>query len=268
MSRNNTKMGKRRKRQKKRKINYKKLSVLLVLVFALCMGVAKSVQGITLIVKESMSKKSEKTVESEEVVKQFDLKTELDKTIESKYTILVDPGHGGNDVGTASFDKKVFEKDITLELGKKVATKLSKQNDIQVIISRTEDKYLGLSERSKLANDQDVDLFVSIHLNGQTGGNEANGIETYYTTGRTDGSKELAETVQKTMISYVDARDRGIKDNRFQALLECKMPAILVEAGFFSNEKEAKNLTKESYQDQLVEGIAQGVLTYLDQNKK
>ena len=185
-----------------------------------------------------------------------------------KYTILIDPGHGGNDKGTIANDKITCEKDITLKVGALVAQKLTKQKDVQVIISRNEDKYVSLADRAKLANEQGVDALVSIHLNGQTGGTDAFGLETYYTKEKNDGSYELAKQIQETITSYIDVRDRGVKPERFQVLLQSKMPAVLIECGFLSNDEEAKKLKDEAYQESLAEGIAQGILTYLDTNSK
>ena len=77
-----------------------------------------------------------------------------------------------------------------------------------------------------------------------------------------------ANQIQKTIISYVDVNDRGVRRGRFQVLLESKMPAVLVECGFLSNDEECKNLKDATYQENLAEGIAQGILAYLDTNAK
>lgn len=85
---------------------------------------------------------------------------------------------------------------------------------------------------------------------------------------KNDGSYELAKQIQETITSYIDVRDRGVKPERFQVLLQSKMPAVLIECGFLSNDEEAKKLKDEAYQESLAEGIAQGILTYLDTNSK
>lgn len=260
----------RSRRNKKRKINKNKLALLFILVILFVAGAFKLTQSAILAIKNISDDKQNSSVE---VSKDNDdnnetLQTELDENKNKRYTVLIDPGHGGNDKGTIASDKVTFEKDITLKIGALVAQKLTKQNDVQVIISRNEDKYISLADRAKLANEQNVDLFVSIHLNGQTGGNDAFGIETYYTIGKEDGSSELAKQIQETIISYVDARDRGVKTERFQVLLESNMPSVLVECGFLTNDEEAKKLKDQSYQDKLAEGIAQGIFTYIDKNLK
>lgn len=260
--RNRSRINKRKKRVRK-----SRLLVLLIIIGILVLATFKGVSGLVNLVK-NISK--DNSVKTEEVVssKQFNLEEEVNKGLEKKYTVLIDPGHGGNDKGTQSTDGKIYEKDLTLVLAKMVANKLSKQNDIQVILSRTDDKYMSLSDRSNLANTENVDLLVSIHLNAETGGTSAYGLETYYRKGATDGSDKLADIVQKSIKSYIDVRDRGIRENNFQILRETSMPAILIECGFLTNLEEAKKLTNSEYQENLTEGIAQGILSFLDTNKR
>ena len=259
----------RRSRQnKKRKINKMKLALLFIVVMLFVAGSFKLTQGAILAIQNISNNKQKASVEVSSKNEYETLQTEVDRNINKKYTILIDPGHGGNDKGTIANDKETFEKDITLKIGALVAQKLTKQKDVQAIISRNEDKYVSLADRANLANEQDVDVLVSIHLNGQTGGSDAIGLETYYTKEKDDGSHELAKQIQETVTSYVDVRDRGVKTERFQVLLQSKMPAVLVECGFLTNDEEAKKLKDEAYQETLAEGIAQGILTYLDKNLK
>lgn len=253
------------RRKRKRKINKKKLLLLVIVVVLFVFGIFKLTQGAILAIQNIIPKKENITTVVSPQIEYETLPTEVDKNIKKKYTILIDPGHGGNDKGTIAQDKKTFEKDLTLKIGALVAKNLTKQNDIQVIVSRNEDKYISLGDRAKLANEQNVDLLVSIHLNGQVGGNEATGIETYYVTGRDDGSAQLAQQIQKTVTSYIDIRDRGVKHAKFQVLQESKMTAVLIECGFLSNKEETKKLQDKEYQEDLSEGIAQGILSYLDQ---
>lgn len=251
-------------KKRKRRINKKKLGLLFIVVILFIIGTFKLTQSAISGIKNTSNNKKQTSVVESSNNKTESLNTKANK----KYTILIDPGHGGNDKGTIANDKTTFEKDITLKIGTLVAQKLTKQNDVQVIVSRNEDKYVSLADRAKLANEQDVDILVSIHLNGQTGGTDAFGIETYYTKEKNDGSYELAKQIQETITSYVDVRDRGVKPDRFQVLLQSKMPAVLVECGFLTNNEEVKKLKNESYQENLAEGISQGILTYLDTNLK
>jgi len=269
----NKRNNRRNRRSKKRKINKKKLALLLIVVILFIAGAFKLTQGaISLMQNKINTKKQTSVVESSNIEisnnETETLNTEVDKNIKKKYTILIDPGHGGKDKGTIANDKTTFEKDITLKIGTLVAQKLTKQDDVQAIVSRNEDVFIDLADRAKFANKQDVDMFVSIHLNGQTGGTDAVGLETYYSKEKNDTSGNLAKKIQETITSYVDVRDRGVKSERFQVLLQTKMPAVLIECGFLTNDEEAKKLKDKSYQESLAEGIAQGILTYLDTNSK
>lgn len=264
----NRRNNRKSRRNKKRRINKKKLTLLFIVVILFIAGAFKLTQGAISTIKNTSNNKKQTSVVESSNNEYENLPTEVDKNINKKYTILIDPGHGGNDKGTIANDKITCEKDITLKVGALVAQKLTKQKDVQVIISRNEDKYVSLADRAKLANEQGVDALVSIHLNGQTGGTDAFGLETYYTKEKNDGSYELAKQIQETITSYIDVRDRGVKPERFQVLLQSKMPAVLIECGFLSNDEEAKKLKYEAYQESLAEGIAQGILTYLDTNSK
>ena len=264
----NRRNNRKSRRNKKRRINKNKLALLFIVVILFIAGAFKLTQGAISLIKNTSNNKKQTSVVESSNNEYENLPTEVDKNINKKYTILIDPGHGGNDKGTIANDKITCEKDITLKVGALVAQKLTKQKDVQVIISRNEDKYVSLADRAKLANEQGVDALVSIHLNGQTGGTDAFGLETYYTKEKNDGSYELAKQIQETITSYIDVRDRGVKPERFQVLLQSKMPAVLIECGFLSNDEEAKKLKDEAYQESLAEGIAQGILTYLDTNSK
>ena len=118
------------KRYKKRKINKNKLLLLLIVVVLFFVGVFKLTQGITSSLQKTNNKPTNKstTVENKDNTSEV-LNTEIDKNINKKYTILIDPGHGGNDKGTIASDKTTFEKDITLKIGALVAQKLTKQNE-------------------------------------------------------------------------------------------------------------------------------------------
>ena len=261
------------RRNKKRKLNRKRLALLVILVILFIVGAFKLTQGaISVIQNKSNNKKQTSIVKSSNIETSNNetetINTQVDKNIKKKYTILIDPGHGGKDKGTIANDKTTFEKDITLKIGTLVAQKLTKQKDVQAIVSRNEDIFIDLADRAKFANEQGVDMFVSIHLNWQTGWTDAVGLETYYSKEKNDISGDLAKQIQETITSYVDVRDRGVKAERFQVLLQSKMPAVLIECGFLTNDEEAKKLKDEAYQDSLAEGIAQGILTYLDTNSK
>lgn len=254
------------KKVKKRKVNKKRLFIAICFLIVLIFCTFKVVQyGIGVLKDTKLKEKNSHGIVIDN--EQFELGDESEN-LNKKFTVLVDAGHGGFDKGTAGTVTKIYEKDLSLQLAKKVANKLAKQDDVQVIVTRKEDKYISLADRPKVVKDQPVDLLVSIHLNAEKKGNSATGIEIYYKKGSEDGSEKLARTVQDTMLSYVDAKDRGILGNNFEILREAEMPAILIECGFLTTPQEEQKLINTKYQEQLTEGIVQGILSFLDQKSK
>jgi len=264
---------------KKKKINKKKIVLLIFMIGIFGLGMNKVTLGVSQVVKNIDDIKNKKIEEQKKIEeeKQFNLELEQKDGLDKKYTILIDPGHGGKDPGNlgtpiieGDTKSKIYEKDLNLQVGKKVASILSRQNDVQVILTRTEDKFVSLEDRVIMANNQEqkIDAFISIHMNAESGGDTANGIETYYKAETTPEGKslQLANTVQKTIGSYVKMRDRGVRQEILQVLRDTDVTAILVECGFITNDKEEQKLLDEQYQNQLSEGIAQGVLTFLDEN--
>lgn len=255
-----------KRRCKKKKINYKKLIAVICFLVVLIFGMFKAVEYGMGVLKEAKLK--EKNVHGVAIdSEQFELGEETEN-VKKNFTVLIDPGHGGYDKGTMGRTSNVYEKDLSLQISKKVANKLAKQDDIQVIVTRKEDKFISLADRPNVAKNEVVDLLVSIHLNAEKQGHTATGIETYYKKSSEDGSEKLARIVQDTLMSYVDAEDRGVLGNNFEILREAKMPAILVECGFLTTVEDEKKLLDSKYQNQLAEGIVQGILSYLDQKSK
>lgn len=172
--------------------------------------------------------------------------------------IVIDPGHGGKDPGTYSQTTKTQEKAVALRTGLLLRDiLLSKGYD--VTMTRDSDWYPELRDRSALANEMDADVFISIHYNSAT--SSASGIETfaYYT----DDNKALADSIQKELISYTGATNRGVKNgNKLIVLNTTKVPAVLVELGFMSNPTEAKRLLEDDYQNALAQAMASGIDIY------
>ena len=220
--------------------------------------------------------------------------------------IVVDPGHGGHDFGSSGYLKKVYEKDITLQIAKLLAKKIRKKLPYEVLMTRNSDSYLTLEERTAIANTKNADLFISIHTN-DSGNQSTYGIETYVLNLATDNSEItvaarenatstknisdlqtiLTDIMQNTKIdessllaSYIQGsscnyltprfthiKNRGVKKAPFYVLLGARMPAILIETSFISNPRECKRLSSESYQDHLCEGIVNGIRRYVEKSR-
>jgi len=216
--------------------------------------------------------------------------------------VIIDPGHGGRDYGAPGYYKGVHEKNIVLEIAKKLAVKMRSQLKCEVILTRSTDKFLTLEERTAIANTKNGDLFISIHTNSVKD-RRAYGIETYFLNLATDDdailvaarenatstknisdlqsilndlmqnakineSSRLAGYVQASLCSqmkkkYSNVKNKGVKQAPFYVLLGAQMPAILIETSFISNSRECKRLRSSAYQERLCDAIIKGVSAYI-----
>ncbi len=173
--------------------------------------------------------------------------------------VMVDAGHGGKDPGANYGD--VYEKDITLSVAKKVAAMLETYQ-IQVIMTREDDTFIDVYERAKMANAEDVDIFISIHVNDlkQT---SHSGIETYAGHWKREGNL-LAHCVHEETLKIVDANDLGVYFADYVVVKYTKMASALIEIGYMSNKEERTKLQSNAYQQMLAEGIVNGILAYAE----
>ncbi len=184
---------------------------------------------------------------------------------DAKKIIMLDAGHGGTDsgaVGTLN-GKMIKEKDLTLKITYKVKAILE-SNGYKTAMTRTGDTLPSLSERPEMANKKDCALFVSIHINSATNV-EAYGTEVFYSeenNGDEYGitSQILATKVLDGMLKYMKSYDRGVRMANWAVTRRANMPAILLEVGFISNEKELKQMNTDDYQNKTAMGIAEGII--------
>jgi N-acetylmuramoyl-L-alanine amidase len=198
--------------------------------------------------------------------------------------IVIDPGHGGKDPGS-EIEEAYKEKNITLEIAKRLARRLRKEIGCEVFLTRNKDAFLSLEQRTAIANMEKADLFVSLHVNAHKD-SRINGLETYFLNMATDQqavlvaarenatseknisdlqtilndlmmntkireSNRLAYQVQKGMVEstskrYRGIRNLGVKQAPFYVLIGAQMPAILVEVGFLSNRTERKKADEQN----------------------
>jgi len=216
--------------------------------------------------------------------------------------IVLDPGHGGKDPGTSGLYGLV-EKKIALDISRRIATVLRKQlpPGNKTILTRNRDRFIKLAYRTSLANKQDADIFISIHINSSPN-RKTNGIETYLLAEATndrslklaaresgttvarmddlkiilndlwfrhkvDESQQLAIDVQGETVSalrrrYAGIKDLGVKRGPFYVLFGATMPSILIEMAFLTNRVEARRLNKKEYRQVLSNGVARGILKF------
>ncbi|MBI5902107.1 MAG: N-acetylmuramoyl-L-alanine amidase [Deltaproteobacteria bacterium] len=215
--------------------------------------------------------------------------------------IVLDPGHGGHDPGAIG-KGGLKEKDVTLKLGRLLREKLHAKLGSKIIMTRDTDVFIPLEERTAIANREDADLFVSIHINSSLR-RAASGVETYMLnlsrdeesrrlaarenatsrkavsdlefilndlikTAKTNDSVRLASMVQDNLVKklnerYGGVRGNGVKGAPFYVLVGTRMPSILVEVSFISNPLEEKRLQDDKYLHEVVDGIAAGLISYI-----
>ncbi|MBP3459594.1 MAG: N-acetylmuramoyl-L-alanine amidase [Lachnospiraceae bacterium] len=177
-----------------------------------------------------------------------------------EFTLILDAGHGGNDVGTGSPD--YYEKDINMDIVKEMKEMLE-YCGVEVALTRDGDETVTLDERSSFANDSEGDRFVSIHCNYCEEDASVAGLECYYWA-----DSMIGESYAREIVSAVEGSGqiavRGIKTEDFHVLRETKIPAVLVETGYISNKEDRENLYDAEYQKTLsvylVKGIIEGYL--------
>lgn len=198
------------------------------------------------------------------------------------FHIVVDAGHGGKDKGAQNKKYRVSEKSVTLDIASRLGKEL-KKDGYKVSYTRTSDHFVELEDRSKAANEEKADMFLSVHCNAASA--HVSGLETFALTPRwmpstsagkisksdakdyngniyDDWSQLLAYYIQDSLVRATGAEDRGVKRARFAVLRDVKMPAALVECGFISNNGDCAKLLNPSYRQQLAQGVAQAVIRY------
>lgn len=185
--------------------------------------------------------------------------------------IVIDPGHGGKDPGTTGFSGN-YEKDINLEISKRLEEKLE-SNGYKVILTRDNDEYVDNPLRAEIANKKRARIFISIHGNAMEKDNSINGIQVLYYPNRQStigdlNNNELAQVMMNSLVNGTGAVDKGIIEREDLIVLnQTKMPAVVIEYGFLSNEKEEQLLLTEEYQNKVVDSIAKGLEEYFGSRK-
>ncbi len=175
--------------------------------------------------------------------------------------IVIDPGHGGSDPGANR--NNVLEKNLTLDIANLVVKKLKNQGAL-VYMTRNDDTFVSLSDRTDFSNERKPDLFVSIHINACEN-EEVHGIETHYYK---DDSLDFAKQIHKAIISKIAEKDRGILKSRFYVIRNTEAPSVLLELGFISNKEERDLMQTKERQDAFAEAITEGIINYLNTGAK
>ena len=177
--------------------------------------------------------------------------------------IFIDPGHGGQDSGATG--NGLREKVLTLEIATRIKNLLlSEYDNVTVKMSRTDDSYVTLTERTSSANAWGADYFLSIHINA--GGGE--GYENYIYPGISGVTKAYQSNIHSEVMKLVNFKDRGKKTANFHVLRESNMPALLTENGFIDNSRDATKLKSASFIDAIARGHVNGIAKSFALTKK
>ena len=181
-----------------------------------------------------------------------------------RYTVVIDPGHGGPDPGAVGING-LRETDVVLDVSLQVA-QLLQAKGVQVLLTRTSEVDVDLPPRVALANNSRADLFLSIHANALSLARpDVNGIETFYF--ETSRSRALAQTVQEQMLAISPGSpDRGARPGRFFVIRRTVMPSALAEMGFVTGSLDAPRLADPAFRRRMAIAIANGLLRYLVAN--
>ncbi|MGC6404645.1 MAG: N-acetylmuramoyl-L-alanine amidase [Candidatus Comchoanobacterales bacterium] len=216
-----------------------------------------------------------------------------------EFTVVIDPGHGGKDPGARGVSG-IFEKNITLQIAKKLELALNKKPNIKAYLTRRDDSFLTLKERRDFAVKQHADLLLSVHADAfHESSSHGMSVYTLSQKGATSYAAEyLASQENKSLSSYEssdplsdllndlkqassiktslhlgedllsylgevgDLHSKHVEQAAFVVLKSHHFPSILIECGFISNPQEAKQLASHQYQNVLATSIAQGVAKY------
>ncbi|MCM3628192.1 N-acetylmuramoyl-L-alanine amidase [Paenibacillus glycanilyticus] len=173
-------------------------------------------------------------------------------------TIVLDPGHGGKDVGSIG-GTGTYEKDVTLPTALQVRDKLLELG-ATVVMTRDADTAISLDARTEIAQEENADLFISIHFDAfQTG--DVYGMTTYYYNPQ---NQEIAQKIhEKFHKADLLTKDRGVRFGDYHVIRENTKPAVLLELGYISNKDEEIRMQSPSFQDEISTAIASGVVDCL-----
>ncbi|MGC1307476.1 MAG: N-acetylmuramoyl-L-alanine amidase [Phormidesmis sp.] len=176
-----------------------------------------------------------------------------------RFTVVIDPGHGGRDPGAVGIGG-LQEKQVVNDIAPRVAAILREQG-ANVVMTRDSDIEVDLAPRVQTAERVNASIFVSIHANAISMSRpDVNGLETFYAS---DAGQRLANTVHSTVLNAMGMRDRRVRSARFYVIRRTSMPAILIETGFVTGAEDAPNLADPAWRERMAEAIAQGILLHL-----
>jgi N-acetylmuramoyl-L-alanine amidase len=207
------------------------------------------------------------------------------KRIPALHTVMIDPGHGGNDSGKVNARLSLQEKQLTLDTALRLK-KLLEAQGFRVLMTRSTDRFVELADRAEMTERAGADIFVSIHFNSvEDSPDRVTGVEVYTMSPRYQLSADqtpdpvnvpvlnpgnrfdhwntvLGAAVHRSLLKDLKVPDRGFKRGRLAVLRLAECPAVLVESGYLSNDAEARKLSTPKYRQRIAEALADGISDY------
>jgi N-acetylmuramoyl-L-alanine amidase len=206
--------------------------------------------------------KESKTESKNENVNEADTQNKIERAV-----VVIDAAFGGEYAGSKGYNG-LLQKDVNLGVALSVKRVLERYDDIDVYLTRESDTTVSYEKRLQLIKSKGAHVVVSIQQNTE-GTGTATGVETYVLSKDSypDTDRTLGQLIQKSMVMYSAATDRGIMNRNIDILKDSLKEGAygaVVYTGFITNEEESKKLTNNDYIDKLGEGIAQGILSFID----
>jgi N-acetylmuramoyl-L-alanine amidase len=206
------------------------------------------------------------------------IESQAEAVFNSYPTVILDPGHGGKDDGASG--NGLTEKNLSLDVALRVE-KILKPFNFPTVLTRRDDTFISLEERSAIANRIDNAIFVSIHFN-HAHDHISTGVETFYAKDKIppdtswkwvgffnkpeptvpDNGETLAGFIQTALVMRLDAVNRGIKGRELYVTRHTRCPAVLVEGGFINNPLEAQLISNGEYRERIARAVAEGIMSY------
>lgn len=203
------------------------------------------------------------------------------QTSQGKHQVIVDPGHGGADSGV-KISEKYYEKDITLAIASMLKNELDKSPNMRVLLTRSSDKDVSLSERIKIIKASNSNVLIGIHVNAGYG-KESSGYEIYFpgyasvTAGQINSreilqdmaknrylndSVKLAQLIQRNMETIFPRKSRGVRNAPFVTIEGLTMTAVIVEIGFATNQEDRKKIADENVRSAIAHALSKSIIEY------
>ena len=171
-------------------------------------------------------------------------------------TVVIDPGHGGKDSGAIARDIK--EKDLNLDVAQALRKELRKIGVEKVVMTRSDDRFLAMEERVRIANAEKDAIVISVHFSS-SGDDAVHGFEIFHTTNPV--SEELGRVVESGM-KNLNPKSHGLKPIRLSAIRKAEHPTVLIEGGFLTNPEESEKITSDRYAQDYAEVLAKAVRAF------